>query len=65
MMRRLQFLATLSAHGRAPAVLYAQKHLAPFAATHMTDIKRLMGCLLFAGNLEKSPYTDLVSPHRW
>lgn len=65
MLRRLQFLRILEAQGRAAAVVHSRTYLSPFAATHMADLRRLMGCLLFVGRLATSPYHDLVSPLRW
>lgn len=62
---RLLQLPPSEGGGRGAAVSYAQRHLAPFSQTHMSDIKRLMGCLLFAARLGKSPYADLVAPQRW
>jgi hypothetical protein len=41
--------------GRAPALAYARRHLAPFAGTQLAEIQRLMGCLLFANRLQVPP----------
>lgn len=65
MLRRLQFLRVLEEEGRAAAVAYSQRFLSTFAPTHMADLRRLMGCLLYAGRLATSPYHDLVAHARW
>jgi hypothetical protein len=51
--------------GRAEALQYARASFGPFASCHITDIQRLMGCLLWAGRLEASPYSDLLAPSHW
>jgi hypothetical protein len=44
---------------------YARASFGPFASCHISDIQRLMGCLLWAGRLEVSPYSDLLAPSHW
>lgn len=39
--------------------------LTPYCLVCTTEIGRLMGALLYAGQLESSPYADLVSPDRF
>lgn len=46
------------------ALAFARKHLAPFAIAgggHVDQVRALMGCLLYAGRLDRSPYQDLLS----
>ena len=50
----------LDTHITLPRAL-ARTHLAPRHATHSLAVQRLLGCLVYAGRLEHSPYTDLVS----
>lgn len=50
------------------ALTFARQHLAPFAVAgggHMEQVRTLMGCLLYAGRLDRSPYQDLLSPELW
>jgi hypothetical protein len=51
---------------QAAALAYARAHLAPFRATHLRAIQRLMACLLWAGRpAGESPYPLLLAPVRW
>jgi len=50
------------------ALAFARQHLAPFAVPgggHVEQVRTLMGCLLYAGRLDRSPYQDLLSPELW
>ncbi len=55
--------------GSDGAVLaFARQHLAPFAVAgdgHLEEVRALMGCLLYAGRLETSPYRALLSDGMW
>ncbi|KAI7989404.1 hypothetical protein LOK49_LG13G00666 [Camellia lanceoleosa] len=31
----------------------------------MTEVQKLMACLLWAGRLDTSPYSELLSPSHW
>jgi len=64
-LHRLQFLQLLTTTGRSAALQYAKTHFGQFSDTCLSDIQRLMGCLLFAGRLESSPYSDLLSDSMW
>lgn len=64
-LHQLQFLHVLRTKGRIEALEYAKLNFTPFAAEHMSDIQRLMACLLWANRLECSPYKDLLSPSQW
>jgi hypothetical protein len=50
------------------ALAFARQHLAPFAVPgggHVEQVRTLMGCLLYAGRLDRSPYQDLLSRELW
>lgn len=64
-LHRLQFMEILQNHGRDDALKYARTCLAPFATKHMPEIQKLMACLLWAGKLDSSPYSELLSPTHW
>ncbi|KAK6923217.1 CTLH/CRA C-terminal to LisH motif domain [Dillenia turbinata] len=64
-LHRLQFMEILQKGNRDEALKYARKFLAPFASTHMTEIQKLMACLLWAGRLDSSPYSELPSLTHW
>lgn len=64
-LHRLQFMETQQKQGRDEALKYARAYLAPFADTHMAEIQKLMASLLWAGRLESSPYSELLSPAHW
>ncbi|XP_031384719.1 protein RMD5 homolog isoform X2 [Punica granatum] len=64
-LHSMQFLETLQKGSRDEALQYARTHLAPFAETHLVEIQKLMGCLLFARKLDQSPYTELLSLTNW
>ncbi|CAG9466164.1 unnamed protein product [Pedinophyceae sp. YPF-701] len=65
MLRKLQFLHLLQNEGRSAALRCAQQHFGPLAESHLPEIRRLMGSLLFAGRLERSPYAELLSSEAW
>lgn len=64
-LHRLQFVEILQRQSQADALNYARTHLTPFASLHMDEVQKLMGCLLWAGKLERSPYSKLLSPSHW
>lgn len=64
-LHRLQYVEILQKRGRDDALKYARTHLSPFASSHMAEIQKLMACLLWAGKLESSPYSDLLLPINW
>ncbi|XP_020234026.1 protein RMD5 homolog isoform X2 [Cajanus cajan] len=61
----LQFVEVLQNGTRADALKYARTYLAPFASLNKDEFQKLMGCLLYAGRLESSPYSELISPIHW
>ncbi|KAL2459040.1 LisH/CRA/RING-U-box domains-containing protein [Forsythia ovata] len=64
-LHRLQFVEILQKRDRDEALKYARAFLAPFAASHIAEIQKLMACLLWAGRLDSSPYAELLSPMNW
>ncbi|KAL2344456.1 hypothetical protein Fmac_005741 [Flemingia macrophylla] len=64
-LHSMQFVKTLQNGSRDDALHYARAHLSPFASSHMGDIQKLMGCLLWTGKLDRCPYHALLSPSNW
>ncbi|XP_062022100.1 protein RMD5 homolog [Rosa rugosa] len=67
-LHSLQFLEILQNGTQADALVYARTHLAPFASpssSHKDEVLKLMGCLLYAGRLNNSPYSEFTSPTHW
>ncbi|XP_071710971.1 protein RMD5 homolog [Rutidosis leptorrhynchoides] len=64
-LHRLQFIKILQHGNRDEALNYARTYLSPFANQHLSEIQKLMGCLLWVGKLESSPYSELLSPTHW
>ncbi|KAM5548488.1 protein RMD5 [Rosa sericea] len=67
-LHSLQFLEILQNGTQADALIYARTHLAPFASPsspHKDEVLKLMGCLLYAGRLNNSPYSEFTSPTHW
>ncbi|KAK6156740.1 hypothetical protein DH2020_010988 [Rehmannia glutinosa] len=64
-LHKLHFIHILQNQNRADALKYAKTYLSPLASHHMNVIQKLMGSLLWAGKLDRSPYADLVDPIHW
>lgn len=64
-LHRLQFMEILKNGCRDDALKYVRSYISPFANQHFPEIQKLMACLLWAGKLESSPYSDLLSPTHW
>nr|CAD1828046.1 unnamed protein product [Ananas comosus var. bracteatus] len=64
-LHQLQFVEILKKGNRDEALKYARTHLACFAATHKGEIQKLMACLLWAGRLDQSPYTEFTAQAQW
>lgn len=64
-LHKLQFVEILQKGNRADALNYARTYLAPFASSHMDEIQKLMACLLWAGRLDSSPYSELMVSTHW
>ncbi|TPX43154.1 hypothetical protein SeLEV6574_g05217 [Synchytrium endobioticum] len=64
-LHRLQFVQHLTDGGVQRALGYARSVFGPFAALHMKDIQRMLGSVLFAARLARSPYAELASASMW
>lgn len=64
-LHRLQFMEILQHGSRDEALKYGRTYFAPFATKHFSEIQKLMACLLWAGKLDSSPYSELLSPTHW
>ncbi|KAJ3007080.1 hypothetical protein HKX48_009321 [Thoreauomyces humboldtii] len=62
---KLRFVQLLSGGHRDEAIGYAKESFKPFATSHIKDIRRLMGAVLYAQRLPQSPYSDLLDPSAW
>jgi hypothetical protein len=58
---KLQFSNYLRNGQAQEALLYARQHFGHFATKEMKEIQMLMGSLVYCGQLEFSPYANLVS----
>ncbi|TVU47538.1 hypothetical protein EJB05_07142, partial [Eragrostis curvula] len=64
MLHELQYLEMLrDESAKLEAIEYAKAHLAP--QEYRGHFTKLMGCILWIGQLEQSPYCELISPERW
>lgn len=64
-LRRLQFLELFQKGNQSDAINFAKTYLSPFASNYRNEFLKLMGCLLWPGKLETSPYSDLLLPAKW
>nr|GMD58561.1 protein RMD5 homolog A-like [Ipomoea batatas] len=64
-LHRQHFVEILQNRCRDEALDYARTVFPPFGAKYMSEIQKLMACLLWAGKLDSSPYSDLLSPVHW
>ncbi|CAI9769185.1 unnamed protein product [Fraxinus pennsylvanica] len=64
-LHKLRFVEILQNGTREDAISYAKTCLSPLASSHMNEIQKLMGSILWAGKLDRSPYSDLIDPTRW
>ncbi|KAK7360976.1 hypothetical protein VNO77_02997 [Canavalia gladiata] len=64
-LHSMQFVKILRNGSRDEALHYARTYISPFATSHMADFQKLMGCLLWAGKLDRCPYRALLSPSNW
>ena len=66
LVHSLRFLELARTAGVAPALAYARKNLAPFAAHHARDVQRLMGSLLIPPHASPDgPYASLAGDALW
>ncbi|XP_054791625.1 protein RMD5 homolog isoform X2 [Prosopis cineraria] len=64
-LHSMQYLKIIQSGNKGEALEYARTYLSPFASSHMVDVQKLMGCLLWVGKLERSPYHALLSQSNW
>ncbi|OMP01702.1 Zinc finger, RING-type [Corchorus olitorius] len=64
-LHHLQFVKVLQKGSKEEALKYARTNFSPFAANHMAEIQKLMGCLVYSERLHDSPYAHLLSPTNW
>ncbi|KAJ0040929.1 hypothetical protein Pint_27788 [Pistacia integerrima] len=64
-LHSLQFVELLRSGSRDEALKYARAFLAPFASNRVTEIQKLMACLVWARKLDSCPYPQLLSPSNW
>jgi len=62
MLHKAKFVRILKNRNASEAVKYAKEHFEPFTDLEKPEIERLMGALIFTGNLSESPYRDLAHP---
>lgn len=61
-LHKAKFVRILRTRRVEEAVSYAKDHFEPFTELEKPEIERLMGALIFTGNLSESPYRDLAHP---
>ncbi|XP_051126878.1 protein RMD5 homolog [Andrographis paniculata] len=64
-LHSLKFVEILRSGSRDEALKYARTFLAPFSAKHLPELQKLMACILWAGKLDSSPYSELLSSIHW
>lgn len=64
-LHSLQFVEILQKQSREEALKYARTYLSSFASDHMSEIQKLVICILWTGRLDRSPYAQLLSPTNW
>ncbi|GLT54902.1 hypothetical protein SLA2020_280610 [Shorea laevis] len=64
-LRLQDFIELVRAENNLRAITYARKHLAPWGATHMKELQRVMATLAFRSNTECTTYKVLFEPKQW
>nr|GEW74612.1 protein RMD5 homolog A-like [Tanacetum cinerariifolium] len=64
-LHRLHFLEILKHGNKDEAINYGKLHFSSFGTQHFPEIQKLMGCILWAGKLDSSPYSKFLSPTNW
>ncbi|KAL5556660.1 hypothetical protein UlMin_038896 [Ulmus minor] len=64
-LHSLQYVEILKKQSKKDALNYVRTYLAPFAPDHMTEIRKLMASMLWAGKLDQSPYSHFLLPTNW
>lgn len=60
-LHRLAYLQILQRGDRDGGLAYARKHFSAFPE-HIAAVQKLMTCLLYAPDIDASPYKDMVNP---
>ena len=55
-LRLQEFIELVRADENMQAITYARKHLAPWGATHMKELQRVMATLAFRSNTDCQSY---------
>ncbi|XP_077215234.1 lisH/CRA/RING-U-box domains-containing protein [Tasmannia lanceolata] len=64
-LRLQEFVELVRAENNLRAITYARKYLAPWGATHMKELQRVMATLAFKSNTECATYKVLFEPKQW
>lgn len=64
-LRLQEFIELVRADSNIPAITYARKHLAPWGATHMKELQKVMATLAFKSSTECTTYKVLFEPKQW
>ncbi|KAJ9684075.1 hypothetical protein PVL29_016526 [Vitis rotundifolia] len=64
-LRLQEFIELVRAENNLRAIAYARKHLAPWGATNMKELQRVMATLAFKSNTECATYKVLFEPKQW
>ncbi|PIA38819.1 hypothetical protein AQUCO_02700192v1 [Aquilegia coerulea] len=64
-LRLQEFVELVRADNNLRAITYARKYLAPWGATHMKELQRVMATLAFKSNTECATYKVLFEFKQW
>ncbi|XP_031372410.1 protein MAEA homolog [Punica granatum] len=64
-LRLQEFIELVRAENYTRAIAYARKYLAPWGATHMKEVQRVMATLAFKSSTECATYKVLFEPKQW
>uniref|UniRef100_A0A7C8YPA2 Macrophage erythroblast attacher n=1 Tax=Opuntia streptacantha TaxID=393608 RepID=A0A7C8YPA2_OPUST len=64
-LRLQEFIELVRADNNMRAISYARKYLAPWGATHMKELQRVLATLAFRSSTECATYKVLFEPKQW
>ncbi|KAK4758036.1 hypothetical protein SAY87_019337 [Trapa incisa] len=64
-LRLQEFIELVRSESNMQAIAYARKYLAPWGATHMKELQRVMATLAFKSSTECATYKVLFEPVQW
>ncbi|KAK9158060.1 hypothetical protein Scep_004634 [Stephania cephalantha] len=64
-LRLQEFIELVRADNNLRAITYARKHLAPWGASHIKELQRVMATLAFKSNTECAAYKVFFEPQQW